>query len=128
MSLLTPEDRQQLIANGLINPTGPQTFEDNDFVPVVHLYCEVSPCSWLLTEIDPANPDIAWGLIDAGDRNPKFGSVSIAWLEKPRGPLGIGVQRLEGWKAKGKLSAYTAAAVAAGFIVEPEGDFAWAAE
>lgn len=118
MSLLTTEDRRQLVENGKLNRNTSSRIRDNDFAPVVQLYSETSAATWLLSEIDPSNPDIAWGLIDVGDGKPEFGSVRISWLETPRGPLAIGVKRLDGWHAKGKMSAYVAAAIGAGRIVD----------
>jgi Protein of unknown function (DUF2958) len=119
MRLLTQQHRDQLIANGKKNPDT-HTIRDNDFEPVVKLYSETSAATWLLTEIDARDPDIAWGLCDVGDGKPEFGSVSLKELEQRREALDVGVKRLDDWKAKGKISGYLAAAITAGHIVELE--------
>ncbi len=119
MNFINQPDRDQLIANGKKNPDI-HTIRDNDFEPVVKLYSETSAATWLLTEIDARNPDLAWGLCDVGDGKPEFGSVSLKELEERREALDVGVKHLDGWKAKGKLSQYLAAAITAGHIVELE--------
>lgn len=122
MTILS-QDRDQLIANGKKNPDT-HTIRDNDFPPVVKLYSETSAATWLLSEIDAKNPDLAWGLCDVGDGKPQFGSISLKELEGRREALDVGVKRLDGWKANGNLSQYLAAAIAAGHIVELEGEAA----
>jgi hypothetical protein len=45
--------------------------------------------TWLLSELDPDEPDIAFGHCDLGLGYPELGEVSIAELESIRGPLGL---------------------------------------
>ena len=54
--------RAQLLANGR------QTAEglDHDPMPVVKLFSPYMGGTWLLTELDPEEPDIAFGLCDLG--------------------------------------------------------------
>ena len=54
------------------------------------------PCgagTWLLTEIEPDDPDIAWGLCDLGMGFPEFGTVSLGELAAVKGRLGLGIER-----------------------------------
>ena len=68
-----------------------------------------NPCgagTWLLTEIEPDAPDIAWGLCDLGMGFPEFGTVSLAELAAYRGPLRLGIERDLRFKADKPISAY----------------------
>ena len=64
-----------------------------DFLPVVKLFTPDAGCTWLLTEIDPDDPDIAFGLCDLGIGYPELGSVSLSELASVRGRLGLAVER-----------------------------------
>lgn len=87
MQLITDEQRQQLLANGADeNP-------DRDPLPVVKLFTPDANATWLLTELMPAQPDIAFGLCDLGIGFPELGYVSIAELEELRGPLSMPIER-----------------------------------
>lgn len=88
-SLLTQIIRQKLLANGARSAAG----EHIDPVPVVKLFTPDANATWLLTEIDPDNPDIAFGLCDLGLCCPELGSVSLKEIERLRGPLGLPVER-----------------------------------
>lgn len=88
-SLFTQIIRQKLLANGARSAAG----EDIDPVPAVKLFTPDANATWLLTEIDPDNPDIAFGLCDLGLGCPELGSVSLKELESLRGPLGLPVER-----------------------------------
>lgn len=88
-SLLTETIRQKLLSNGARSAAG----EDIDPIPVVKLFTPDANAAWLLTEIDPDNPDIAFGLCDLGHGCPELGSVSLKEIESVRGPLGLRVER-----------------------------------
>ncbi len=88
-SLFTQISRQKLLANGARSAAG----EHIDPVPVVKLFTPDANATWLLTEIDPDNPDIAFGLCDLGLGCPELGSVSLKEIERFRGPLGLPVER-----------------------------------
>ena len=70
---------------------------------------------WLLTELDPEDPDIAFGLCDLGMGFPELGSVRISELQSLRGPGGLGIERDLGFVPDKTLSAYTADARRAGW-------------
>jgi hypothetical protein len=85
MNLLPNQIREQMLANGA-NPDAPHK-------PVVKLFTPDANATWLLTELDPEDPDIAFGLCDLGLGCPELGYVSISELESVRGKLGLPVER-----------------------------------
>ena len=87
-----------------------------DFLPVVKLFTPGAGCTWLLTELDPDEPDVAFGLCDLGVGCPELGYVSLSELESVRGRLGLPVERDRGFRATKTLSAYAAEADIAGGI------------
>src|SRR5215471_5381009 len=87
-----------------------------DFVPVVKLFTPNAGCTWLLTEIDPDNPNIAFGLCDLGMGCPELGSVSLSELESVRGRLGLPVERDLHFHPTKMLSIYADEARAHGAI------------
>lgn len=94
MELLTKTIREQLLANGRAQRALQEDGQDcADLVPVVKLFTPDAGCTWLLTELDPDAPDIAFGLCDLGMGFPELGSVSITELESVRGGLGLPVER-----------------------------------
>lgn len=114
MHFLTQEIRDQLLANGRRQSFVRGTADEIDFEPVVKLF---NPCglgTWLLTELDPANPTIAFGLCDLG--YPELGSVCLDELADIRLPFGLKIERDLFFKPKMTLSAYASAARIAGTI------------
>jgi hypothetical protein len=99
-SLFTQTIRQKLLANGARSSAG----KDIDPVPVVKLFTPDANATWLLTEIDPDNPDIAFGLCDLGHGCPELGSVSLREIERLRGPLGLPVERDQHYGETRRLS------------------------
>jgi Protein of unknown function (DUF2958) len=87
MELITAQQREQLLANGLSN------HGNRDPYPVVKLFTPDAGATWLLTEIVPDEPDIAFGLCDLGIGYPELGYVSLVELASIRGPLGLPVER-----------------------------------
>ena len=117
MKLLTEEIRKRLLANGRLRLEYQMRDEaEPDFLPVVKLFTPDAGCTWLLTELDPEEPDIAFGLCDLGFGCPELGCVSIAELESVRGRLGLPVERELHFKASKTLSAYADEARAHGGI------------
>ncbi len=111
--LLTETQRQVLVANGLATVGG----HEGDHTPVVKLFTPDANCTWLLTELDPVDPDIAFGLCCLGMGCPELGSVRISELESVRGPLGLAVERDLHFEADKTLSAYADVARSAGRII-----------
>jgi hypothetical protein len=109
--LITEPDRIHLLANAVRKSVEP----DFDPFPVVKLFVPFNSFIWLLSELDPENPDLAYGLCDLGF--PELGHVYLPELAAlRRGPLSL-VQRDPSFKADKSLSAYTEIARRAGRII-----------
>lgn len=106
--------RAALLANGRLQRESVGRW---DLTPVVKLFTPDAGASWLLTEIDPDNTDIAFGLCDLGLGCPELGYVSLTELGAVRGGLGLPVELDRYFRADKPMSAYAAAARAAGRIV-----------
>ena len=106
MQLLTKELREQLLANGRQQAPVRGTENEFDLYPVVKLFTPDGGATWLLTEIYPNGPDIAFGLCDLGLGFPELGDVSLAELGALRGKLGLKVERDLHFVATKPLSAY----------------------
>jgi hypothetical protein len=108
MNLITAAQRAQLVANGLTQRAATNNGAALDFYPVVKLFTPDANATWLLTELDPDDPDLAFGLCDLGLGEPELGYVRLAELESVRGPLGLPVERDFGFSADRLISAYAA--------------------
>lgn len=106
MKLLTEAQRAQLLENGRRQAAVKGTIDEIDFVPVVKLFTPDAAATWLLTEIEPEYPDIAFGLCDLGIGFPELGSVSLKELATVRGRIGLGVERDRHFKPDGPISKY----------------------
>ncbi|MBX9828026.1 MAG: DUF2958 domain-containing protein [Xanthobacteraceae bacterium] len=107
MQLLLPEQREQLLANGRANAE--RIAKDGntiDHKPVVKLFTPWGGCTWLLAELDPEDPDIAYGLCDLGMGCPELGSVRLSELESVRGPGGLRIERDLFFRATDNLTHY----------------------
>ena len=100
--LITAEQHAKLLANGRKSADDP----DFDPFPVVKLFTPDGACTWLLTELDAAEPDIAFGLCDLGLGYPELGSVRISEIKTLRGRFGLPVERDKFFKATKPISAY----------------------
>jgi Protein of unknown function (DUF2958) len=116
MELLTAGLQARLLDNGRKQEPVRGTDGEIDFHPVVKLFTPDANCTWLLTELDPENPDIAFGLCDLGMGFPELGSVSISEITGVRGPLGLPIERDLHFTAKKPLSAYADEASRLGHI------------
>ncbi|WP_106754589.1 DUF2958 domain-containing protein [Pannonibacter carbonis] len=112
MKLILAHHRQQMLANGRRSAEAP-----TDPLPVVKLFTPDANATWLLTELDPEDPDVAFGLCDLGLGYPELGRVYLPELASVRGRLGLPVERDLHFTADKPLSAYWEAARAAGRIV-----------
>ena len=119
MKLLTKDIYERLLKNGQIHQQIIESGEaEIDFYPVVKLFTPDAACTWLLTELDPEDPDIAFGLCDLGMGSPELGSVRISELQSVRGQLGLPVERDRYFSAAHSLMTYARAAWTAGAITE----------
>lgn len=110
--LFNDDIRAILLANGEKTKAG----VDHDPFPVVKIFTPDGGATWLLSELDPDDPDIAFGLCDLGLGHPELGTVSVTELESIRGHLGLPVERDRAFVADKSLSAYADAAIDAGAI------------
>lgn len=109
MKLLTAAIQKKLLANG--------KNRDKDHAPVVKFFGG-GACTWLISEMDPEEPDILFGLCDLGAGFPELGSVSLAELKAIKfRPFGLGVERDLWFKAEHPMSWYAEKAREAGRIV-----------
>jgi hypothetical protein len=112
MKLITQAQRQKMLENGRKSREGQAV----DPFPVVKLFQPDGAATWLLTELDPEAPDIAFGLCDLGMGYPELGSVSLTEISSVRGRLRLPVERDLYFEADKPLSAYAEEARAAGII------------
>jgi hypothetical protein len=107
--------RAALLANGRLQREAEG--RSVDFVPVIKVFAPDGAATWLLTEIDPDNTDMVFGLCDLGLGSPELGYVSLTELGAVRGGLGLPVELDRYFRADKPLSAYAAAARVTGRIV-----------
>ena len=117
MKLLTKSIRDRLLANGKAQDSVRGTENEIDFEPVVKLFNPCGGGTWLLTELDSEDPDIAFGLCDLGMGCAELGSVRISELESIRLPFGLGIERDLHWTPKHTLMGYAREAWRAGEFV-----------
>jgi hypothetical protein len=121
MKLFTTSIREQLLRNGDIRAQlSEEGFSAPDFLPVVKLFTPDAGCTWLLTELEPDDPDIAFGLCDLGLGFPELGSVMLSELHALRSRMGLPVERDLHFAAYHTLSVYAEAARLSGAITEDE--------
>ena len=114
MDLITAERRILLLANG-------HNARDNPHFapwPVLKWFNPCGAATWLITELDPDDEDVAYGLADLGFSCAELGHVSVRELSSIRLMRGaLGIKRDLSWRADKSLSAYARLARAAGRIV-----------
>ena len=117
-ALLTDGQRARMLAKGRENA---ERIDDDgnthDLWPVVKLFCPWGAATWLLSELDPEDEDIAFGLCDLGMGSPELGSVRLSEIAAIRGPGGLTIERDQHFKPTKSLTAYAAEARLAGRIV-----------
>ena len=106
MLLIPKAQRKQLFRNH-----SRRYEQGHDPKPVVKLFTPWTNCTWLLTELDEDNPDIAFGLCDLGAGYPELGSVSLSEISSCRGPAGLKIERDRWFTPNKTLSEYTDMAV-----------------
>lgn len=108
-NVLTLEDHLQLLINALAN--------GNDHWPVVRLHIPGTNATWLISEVDPDDPDRVFGLCDLGLGSPELGFVSLSEMLALKDSLGISVERDATFVADRSIAAYADAAAIAGHII-----------
>lgn len=106
--LITKADRAKLLANGRNS--------DQDHAPVVKIFNPYGNQTWLISEMDPENPDYLFGLCDLGQGSPELGSVLLSELESVQPLPGLYLERDRYWTPKHPMSYYADIARAEGHI------------
>ena len=101
MKLITKTQYDKLIKNG-----AESLVRVCDHKPVVKLFTPDAGATWLLTEVNPGNPDIAFGLCDLGHGSPELGYVSLKEIAGIRGNIGLPVERDLYFKGEHPISWY----------------------
>jgi hypothetical protein len=114
MKLLTDAQREKLLKNGRESRANEGGV---DHFPVVKLFTPDAGATWLLSELDPDEPDIAFGLCDLGMGCPELGYVSLSEIASVRGRLGLPVERDRHFTPTKCLTAYADEARQHGAIV-----------
>ncbi len=109
--LISEDDYKTMILNGKNCQE-----EKHDPLPVVKLFTPDSGATWLLTELDPENPDIAFGLCDLGMGFPELGGVCISEILALKGQLGLPVERDVHVTLDKPISEYAEEASSRGYI------------
>jgi Protein of unknown function (DUF2958) len=103
MKLLRKEHERRLLSQGQWNAGREKT---EDFKPIVKLFCPWSGATWLLSELDPEDHDLAFGLCDLGMGFPELGRVRLSELIAVRGPGGLRIERDRWFRPNKTLTAY----------------------
>ncbi len=115
MRFFTPDEYNKLLVNGRVEN------RDKDHLPVVKLYLPGTNCTWLINEIYPNAPQIAFGLCDLGLGFPELGNVSLAeLLDLSFGYGDISVEVDLSFEAKYPISVYATAAFMVNYITDDE--------
>ncbi len=110
--LIPPEIMAELLANGAASRD-----TSIDPQPVVKLFTPDASATWLITEADPVDPDLLFGLCDLGMGFPELGYVRLSEIEAVRGALNLPPERDLYFKGAHPLSRYAAVAHHGGAIV-----------
>ncbi len=109
MSRLIPAElREKMIENAWDMLKG----REDDHPPVVKLFSITGSATWLLSELNPLEPTVAFGLCDLGMGSPELGDVSLEELESiphPFLPIPL-IVRDEHFEAEELMSVYAEAA------------------
>ena len=85
MELITGEQWQRLLSNG--------KEPDKDHIPVVKIFTPDAGATWLITECDPGDPGLLFGLCDLGIGMPELGYVRLSEIAEVRGRLNMPPER-----------------------------------
>lgn len=112
MFTFTKTQTEKLLRNGREQAeTG-----EADHTPVVKLFNPTGAGTWLITELDPEDPDRAFGLADLGFGTPELGWIYLPELRAHRGRFGLPIERDLYFRGAKPISEYASEARAAGSI------------
>ena len=107
MRLITSEQERRLLTNGRWHRArialGQKT---TDLRPVVRLFYPWSGAYWLLSELDPDDPDSAFGLHNPATGLPEIGCVRLSDLQMVVVPSGLRIERDSYFRAVKTLQGY----------------------
>lgn len=103
MELITKEQMDQLLANGAASAASEGGI---DHQPVVKLFTPDAGATWLISEVDPYDPDYAYGVADLGVGFVEMGGIYLPEIRELRGRLNLPVERDLGFKARGTVGEY----------------------
>ena len=83
---------------------------ERDHTPVVKFFDPAGAATWLITELNPGEPDILFGLCDLGQGVPELGYVRFSELAETKNRLGLNLERDLFFIGKFPLSVYAEAA------------------
>ncbi len=112
MKIITKAINAQLLTNHATEAADGGT---GSVRPPLKLFLPWGAATWLISERDPENPDLLFGLCDLGFGSPELGSVSLAELQSVR-RFGLGLERDRHFKPTMTLAEYADAARSAGRI------------
>lgn len=112
--LITPEQRRQLRKNGAPDK------HDLDHYPVVKLHIPVYRCILLLTELDPKQPLMGYGLLDNGRERPDVTDIDIRDIQEHAETLMWPLTADTSFEAQYPISVYAQAAWKKGRYTEDE--------
>ncbi len=118
MKLILKNQIARLIEQG--RASGAATAKDGetpDHMPVVKIFTPDANCTWLISELDPEHPDLAFGLCDQGFGCPELGTVLISEIESVRGAYGLPAERDRHFEPKFSIGKYAEIARAHGRII-----------
>ena len=78
---------------------------------MVKLFTPDANCTWLITEIDPDDQDIAFGLFDLGWDSLNIGNLCLTELSQLRGRAGLPVESDRHFEADKSLNRYASEAL-----------------
>ena len=93
VSFLTDDQFDALLANGQAAHACEAAQQDFDPPPVVKLFTPDAGATWLLSQLDPQEPDLAFGLCDLGMGFPEIGIVRLSSLAEVRGMMSRPIAR-----------------------------------
>lgn len=110
MILFTAADKKKLLKQGAIQSS-------NINKPIVKLFTPWGRATWLISEIDPQDETMLFGLCDLGMGEPELGWVSLKEIQSSKGPFGLKVERDRSFTPNKTLAEYADVARCAGKIV-----------
>ncbi len=108
--LIPPEARARLLANAVQSSRLEREGEDANPFPVVKLFTPDGGATWLISEMDPEDEDLLFGLCDLGQGAPELGYVRLSELKALRGRLNLPVERDLYFRPKRSVESYASRA------------------